>query len=200
MSTLAKVWDWLRDPIGTAYWREREQMDRELVLTARQQQEAAMRDLVEAAPRFKPQRIAVSPSYAEYAETMLNHPTVGYDSMLAKITAMRSYAGRRGDIANRILDRCEFIPETGCLEWRGPTSGDGRGGYYGRMSLDGQTVAVHRVMFTLVFGYIPGKKHLDHTCRNRACVNPWHLEMVTHKENCKRRDAANKESNHAPDA
>lgn len=58
------------------------------------------------------------------------------------------------------------------------------------MSLDGQTVSVHRVMFTNAHGYVPGKKQIDHKCRNRMCVNPEHLEMVTHLENQKRRDRA----------
>jgi hypothetical protein len=65
------------------------------------------------------------------------------------------------------------------------------------MSLDGQTVAVHKVAWTNEHGFIPGKKTLDHACRNRRCVR-WdkdeadrtHLEMVTHKENCRRRDRA----------
>lgn len=58
------------------------------------------------------------------------------------------------------------------------------------MSLDGQTVAVHRVTFTLVNGYVPSKKQIDHVCRNRLCVRPHpdHLEMVTHRENMMRRD------------
>ncbi|WP_417724597.1 HNH endonuclease signature motif containing protein [Salipiger sp.] len=58
------------------------------------------------------------------------------------------------------------------------------------MCLSGQTVAVHRVMFTHHFGYIPGRKQIDHRCRNRMCVNPAHLEMVTHKTNQRRRDEA----------
>lgn len=62
------------------------------------------------------------------------------------------------------------------------------------MCLDGQTVAVHRVIFTHFFGFIPGKKQIDHKCRNRLCCNPDHLELVTHKENQRRRDAAKLES------
>ncbi len=96
--------------------------------------------------------------------------------------------GRRFDIIGKIVANTKRKNE--CLLWQGPTSGDGRGGGYGRMSLNGQTVAVHRVMFTCVFGYIPSKKQIDHKCRNRLCVNPDHLEMVTHKQNQKRRAAA----------
>lgn len=74
-----------------------------------------------------------------------------------------------------------------CFIWTGPTSGSGRGGGYGRMSLDGQTVAVHLVSYTNFFGYIPGKKQVDHLCRNRLCWNPAHLELVTHLENQKKK-------------
>ncbi|MFV0357781.1 MAG: HNH endonuclease signature motif containing protein [Bacteroides thetaiotaomicron] len=76
-----------------------------------------------------------------------------------------------------------------CHIWQGPDSGEGKGGGYGRMSLNGQTVAVHLVVYTHWFGYIPGKKQIDHLCNNRKCCNPYHLEMVTHKTNQKRRAA-----------
>lgn len=101
--------------------------------------------------------------------------------------------GRRERVREKIMARVWIDPVTGCWVWTGPTSGDkGRGRDYPRMTLDGQTVAVHRVMWTIEHGYIPGKKQLDHVCRNRLCVNPApdHTEMVTHKQNQKRRDEA----------
>lgn len=105
---------------------------------------------------------------------------------------------RRDRIREKVMARVHVNPETGCYEWTGPTSGTtGRGKDYPRMSLDGQTVAVHIVMWTNEHGFVPGKKTLDHVCRNRRCVRPdvdeagrTHLEMVTHKENCRRRDRA----------
>lgn len=97
-------------------------------------------------------------------------------------------AERRNEVLVKVLTRVKACPETGCWVWQGPTSGDGRGGGYPRMWLDGQTVAVHRVVFTHFQGYIPGKRQIDHTCRNRRCCNPEHLELVTHKENQRRRD------------
>lgn len=59
------------------------------------------------------------------------------------------------------------------------------------MSLDGQTVAVHLVLWTNENGYIPGRKTIDHRCRRRLCINLDHLELVTMKENARRRDEAN---------
>ncbi|KAB2656286.1 HNH endonuclease [Brucella tritici] len=96
---------------------------------------------------------------------------------------------RRDIIEQKIRERVIIDPSSGCWNWTGPTSGSsGRGHSYPRMSLDGQTVAVHRVMFTNVHGYVPGRKQIDHLCKNRCCVNPDHLEMVTQKTNCARRD------------
>lgn len=102
---------------------------------------------------------------------------------------------RRNGVVKRILSRVHVV-DTGftlngkpspCFIWEGPDSGNGRGGGYGRMSLNGQTVAVHLVVYTHFFGYIPGKKQIDHLCNQRRCCNPAHLEMVTHKTNQKRR-------------
>lgn len=93
------------------------------------------------------------------------------------------FPDRRNAIMNRILEKVVICKKTGCWEWQGGTSGDGRGGGYPRMSLDGQTVAVHRVMYTNIHGYVPSKKQIDHACNNRCCVNPAHLQMMTHLKN-----------------
>ena len=102
---------------------------------------------------------------------------------------------RRDQILSRIYQRIS-VEDKGyvhnekpslCHIWTGPTSGTGRGGGYGRMSLDGQTVATHIVVYTHFYGYIPNKKQVDHLCNQRACCNPAHLELVTHLQNQRRR-------------
>lgn len=108
---------------------------------------------------------------------------------------------RRSEIESKVKSNVLVLDlgyETPCHIWQGSHSGNGRGGGYPRMSLDGQTVAVHRVMYVNTHGFVPGKKQIDHLCRNRMCVNPEHLEMVTHKENQRRRDNALSDCNNGP--
>lgn len=96
-------------------------------------------------------------------------------------------ANRRSDLIGRLLSNCTIDPITNCWNWDGATSGSGRGGGYGRISVDGQTVATHLVSFVHFKGFIPGKKQVDHTCENRLCFNPNHLELVSHKQNQQRK-------------
>lgn len=113
---------------------------------------------------------------------------------LLSFTALSPLTGRRAAIVAKILARVEISPEipkglkTPCLLWTGADSGTGRGGGYPRMKLDGGTVAVHIVMWIIEHGPIPPRKQIDHRCSVRRCVNPDHLQMVTHKKNQKLRD------------
>jgi hypothetical protein len=54
---------------------------------------------------------------------------------------------------------------------------------------DGErTVGAHRFSYELLVGVIPDGMVLDHLCRVHSCVNPSHLEPVTHRENILRGD------------
>jgi hypothetical protein len=49
-----------------------------------------------------------------------------------------------------------------------------------------QTVKAHRVSYELMVSSIPDDLTIDHLCRNKKCVNPKHLEVVTASENARR--------------
>ena len=80
---------------------------------------------------------------------------------------------------------------SGCWEWQGPVGSNGYGqfGKYlggGRAARTATTIKAHRAFYEFYVGPIPADCELDHLCRNRLCVNPSHLEPVSHAENMRR--------------
>ena len=64
----------------------------------------------------------------------------------------------------------------------------------------GRTLKAYRFAYEALVGPIPEGLESDHLCRNRPCVNPGHLEMVTHQENCRRGQVGwqNRQKTHCP--
>lgn len=75
-----------------------------------------------------------------------------------------------------------------CHVWRGNTDKYG----YGHTGVRGKNTLAHRAWYEVHKGKIPAGLQLDHLCFNPPCVNPDHLEPVTHKENMRRSKRAMK--------
>lgn len=83
----------------------------------------------------------------------------------------------------RLLQSIKVSPETGC--WNRDLKGR-PGGYTKIRTGNRRRPFAHRFCYEMFYGKIPEGLDLDHLCRNPGCVNPSHLEPVTHKENCRR--------------
>lgn len=59
-------------------------------------------------------------------------------------------------------------------------------GGYGQFSYARKRFAAHRVAYTWMREVVPVELVCDHLCRNRACVNPHHIEIVSSGENVRR--------------
>ena len=95
------------------------------------------------------------------------------------------YIHKKIPVMDRLARMRVINPVTGCWNFTGYLNEDG----YGIVQDgEGRARAAHIVAYENTKGPIPPDKELDHTCRNRACWNPDHVEPVTHAENVRRSD------------
>ena len=101
----------------------------------------------------------------------------------------------RSSVSDRFLAKIVADPR-GCWIWQATTNADG----YGQFRVGDRMVKAHRFAYELLVGPIPNGLELDHLCRVRNCVNPAHMEPVTHTENVRRGEAGkhHRDRTHCP--
>lgn len=89
-------------------------------------------------------------------------------------------------LSNEELFMKHVLPEpmSGCWLWSAADDSHGYGYAFSRAYW--KQIKAHRLSYELFVGPVPEGKELDHKCRVRCCVNPQHLEPVTHLENVRR--------------
>lgn len=88
---------------------------------------------------------------------------------------------------NRRKSWIEYIEEdcgykTPCWIWQRGINGAG----YGCTYETGKYCPAHKYFYEKYVQFVPEGLSLDHLCRKRSCVNPFHLEIVTTRENNRR--------------
>ncbi|KKM68208.1 hypothetical protein LCGC14_1463220 [marine sediment metagenome] len=111
----------------------------------------------------------------------------GYPINRSEALAKRSASIKASRAANKIDPIIRFWQKVelvdGCWLWKGGLLDNG----YAPFWFEGKHIKAYHFSLGYFRGeIIPEGLEPDHLCRNRACVNPWHLELVTHPINCQR--------------
>ncbi len=89
-------------------------------------------------------------------------------------------------VLERLMRHVLPEPNTGCWLWMGTVVGEKYGQVRARVGKVWKMRVAHLVMYETVVGPVPEGLELDHKCTVKSCVNPNHLEPVTHSVNVKR--------------
>lgn len=97
--------------------------------------------------------------------------------------AVRAWVNARSRTSiEKLMRHVHVEPNSGCWLWLGATKRRG----YGSAWWQGRFMGAHRAVYLAHGGIVPDGTELDHLCRTPQCVNPDHLEPVTHQENMRR--------------
>lgn len=93
-----------------------------------------------------------------------------------------AYREKRETRLRKFMEKVSMNEETGCMEWVGAMLPNG----YGQVGFRGKLWVAHRAFWVFMGKPDPGGFDLDHLCRNRKCINPDHLELVSRGDNLRR--------------
>src|SRR5260370_1107503 len=86
------------------------------------------------------------------------------------------------------------VAKNGCWVWLGSRDMHGYGKIHTKHRRRHRHVGAHRLSYIMTYGPIRRGLVVDHLCRNRLCVNPSHMDIVTHGENLRRDNGPNQET------
>lgn len=78
----------------------------------------------------------------------------------------------------RVHNKVRIFEETGCHLWTGALTPQG----YGSIQVKKITHLIHRIAYVLANGRLHEGDHVHHTCGNRSCCNPDHLQALSPKD------------------
>lgn len=103
--------------------------------------------------------------------------------------AIQHAKGGLEKVQERFWSKVDVRGPTECWEFQGSIGKLGYGAFRICGPQPNITRLAHRVSWVLSNGAIPDGLVLNHICRNRSCVNPDHLEVVTRRENTLHKDS-----------
>jgi hypothetical protein len=92
---------------------------------------------------------------------------------------MTTHNYKHRTLQTKLAAKTTIDPLSGCHLWEGARNRDG----YPRITLQGKTHALHRLVWTLKYGPIPPGMALCHRCDEPRCINPDHHFVGTHEAN-----------------